>query len=263
MESFSQLAIEHAPWSMSKASLAENCPLSFNLKYKKKLREKEAPQAADARIGRAVHRLLEETIKGTLARNDKPGILKICMQERLTTPEMEEALSYLHNVYSFSKRLGDYSARHGVEKTFVEKSFGFTEALQAIEPNKSFFRGVWDLALLVKDQAIIIDHKTGDIPTNVSPFEKHQLQYRCYAIAAWTQFPHIQGVRMAFHYVSQEQLIWSEPDPISRVKGEYLPWYVQFVNRCAAQIPDSLPKKSWFCNYCGYTHLCPIQRKEE
>lgn len=258
---FSKLAIEHSPWSMSKASLAENCPLSFTFKYRKKIREKEAPQAADARIGRAVHRLLEETLKGTLARDDKQGILKICMQERLTHPEMEEALSYLHNVHSFSKRLAEYKDRHGVTETHVEKSFGFTEDLQAIEPNKSFFRGVWDLVLLVKDQAIIIDHKTGDIP-NISPFEKHQVQYRCYAIAALTQFPQITGVRMAFHYVAQEQLVWSEPDTAARIKGEYLPWYVKFVNNCADSIPAALPKKSWFCNYCGYTHLCPLRRKE-
>lgn len=261
MESFSKLAIDNAPWSMSKASLADNCPLSFNFKYRKKIREKEAPQAAAAHIGRAVHRLLEDSIKGILTKGDKQGILKICMQERLTHPEMEEALSYLHNVHAFVKRLEEYKTRHNVTETHVEKSFGFTEDLKVIDPNKSFFRGVWDLALLADDQAIIIDHKTGDIP-NISPFEKHQVQYRCYAIAALTQFPQIKGVRMAFHYVSQEQLVWSEPDTVARVQKEYIPWYIQFVNRCAEQIPLATPKKSWFCNFCGYTHLCPLGRKE-
>jgi hypothetical protein len=55
-------ALIHAPWSASKVSTALRCPRLFHFKYVQKLAEPEV--MPEARIGKAIHKALEQTLMG-------------------------------------------------------------------------------------------------------------------------------------------------------------------------------------------------------
>ena len=56
-------ALIHAPWSASKVSTALRCPRLFHFKYVQKLAEPEV--MPETRIGKAIHKALEQTLLGT------------------------------------------------------------------------------------------------------------------------------------------------------------------------------------------------------
>ena len=55
-------ALIHAPWSASKVSTALRCPRLFHFKYIQKIKEPEV--MPEARIGKAIHKALEQVFEG-------------------------------------------------------------------------------------------------------------------------------------------------------------------------------------------------------
>jgi hypothetical protein len=261
---FSKLALEHAPWSMSKASLADNCPFGFDLKYVKRVRGKMPPKSSAGAIGRAVHQVLENHLRGLPVDEMKNQIFRASVDEKLTTPEIEDVMGYARNILSFLKRLETYKERHSIEKMFVETKFSFSRDYTPTKYNGEgeFFKGVWDLVMRVGNVAIIVDHKSGEVKEPDKVLEQYDNQRRFYAIAAISHFPGVEEVQTAFHYVQSEEIIWAkEIDTIRRIRKEFIPWYVDHLNRCAEKIPTRRPQKGWQCSFCNYTHLCPLAKR--
>lgn len=263
---FSDLTLAHAPWSMSKAGLASNCSFAFDLKYVRRVRGKTPPRSSAGAIGRAVHQVLEALLKGAPISEMKNEIFRAVIDEKLTTPEIEDVMGFSHNIKSFIKRLDTYKEKHAIDdaNTVVEGKFCFTKDFLPAKymSSAAFFRGVWDVVMLAGDRAIILDHKSGDMGNPDKVLDRYDNQRRFYAIAAMNRFPGIKAVHTAFHYVQSEEIIWAkEADTAGRINNEYIPWYKDYLNRCSAEITAKIPRKGWHCSFCNFTHICPLVKK--
>lgn len=262
---FSDLTLKHAPWSMSKANLARNCSLAFDLKYVKHVRGKRPPRSAAGSIGRAIHQILEALLKGVPLSEIKGEIFRASIDERLTTPEIEDVMGYTHNIAAFLKRLDAYKEKHQVTKTAVEERFSFSRDFLPVEYNTpdTFFRGVWDLVMHIGDELVILDHKSGELGNPEKVLERYDNQRRFYAIGALNQFPDLKNVHVAFHYVKVEEIVWAkERDSAKRIRDEYIPWYIAHLNQCTENIPSRSPQKGWHCSFCNYTRMCPLTKND-
>jgi hypothetical protein len=260
MLDYSELTKKYAPWSMSKANLAKNCPLAFDFKYVRKIRGTTPVRSPAARIGTAVHQILETYLQGM---DIKESVQRALVDNKLTTDEMDDVAAYVHNVMSFKNRLSDFQKRHSIAETHVEVRFGLTDDLQPAEffGKNVFMRGVWDIAMRAGDHAIIVDHKTGLVPaTPEAVFDKHGDQMKLYSIAGLNRFPGIKGSQTAFHFVMSEEIVFAKMVPAARIKDEYVPWYVNYLNNCSRDIPTKEARTGWLCKFCEYTHLCPKKR---
>lgn len=273
--SFSELARQYAPWSMSKAKLAVNCGLAFNLRYIKRVKATAKPKSPKGKIGRAVHSALENFLK-------TPDDLKKClheaaMREYLTVNETEEIVAMAHNMVNFQRRLESYKKRHNVEEMLIERRFGLREDNtptkfwgEPIEGEKDFrgrpkkdvfFRGVWDLALRADNKFIVIDHKSGSAPkTRKDAFKRYEEQLKLYAVASLFLFPEIELVQAGLHYIQDENIVWADTYPREHIKDTLVPWYYDFLNRAAARTTDNKPHRGWACSFCEFTDRCPLQK---
>jgi len=244
---------------MSKAALARNCPLAFNLKYVDKVKAKVKASSAAGRIGTAVHQVLENYLKGTDIRE---AIRKAFIDNKLTTNEMDEVAGFAHNIIAFKKRLETFKTKHRIVEVDVEVRFGFDQDLRPTKffDDHVFMRGVWDLAMRAGNHAIIIDHKSGAKPsTDKDVFDKHGDQMRIYSIAALNRFPGIVGVQSAFHYVGAEDIVFGQMVSSETIRNQFVPWYIDHLNSCAEHIPSRAARTGWFCSFCEYVPMCPVK----
>lgn len=276
---FSPAAKQFAPWSMSKAESAKQCSFAFNLKYLRRVKGVAPPSSAASRIGKAAHEVLEGVLKD---QSDAPLkqiarlINKANIDHELTSYEIEEVMALTHAIANFYHRLGTYRENKGVTNTMVEHRFGLRMDLSATEfwgkpipdagvdergrPIKDvFFRGVWDLLMLASGYAIILDHKSGVPPKDISDVKAHYShQLNLYAVAALSCFPQIKGVQSALHFLQSEEIIWGDMVESDQIRSRLIPWYIDYINKSAEAVASNTAKKGWYCEFCEYTSMCPL-----
>jgi RecB family exonuclease len=260
MLDYSETTLKYAPWSMSKANLAKNCPLAFDHKYVRKAKGTTPAKSPAARIGTAVHQILELYLQDM---DIKVAVQRALIDNKLTTDEKDDVASYVHNIISFKKRLSEFKERHSITETHVEVRFGMTDDLQPTEffGKDVFMRGVWDIAMRAGNHAVIVDHKSGLCPSSPeAAFEKHSDQMKLYSIASLHRFPGIEGAQTAFHYVMSEEIFFAKTVTASQIQNSYVPWYVRYLNDCSRDITTKEARTGWLCNFCEFTHLCPKKR---
>jgi RecB family exonuclease len=266
---FSDLALKYAPWSLSKAQLATNCSFRFNLQYVHKTKATEPVRSAAGRIGNAAHEALEQYLK--VPDHDpaklKRALHKAAVDNELTTPEIDDLLALAHNMVRFRQRLERIKAKLNVTEQLVEKRFGLTRDLEPTgfwNKKDVFFRGVWDLVLrTASGHVAIIDHKSGEPPKSVEDVkQQNRAQLDIYALAALSCFPDMPGVQTALHFIQSEEVLWTTKPPrrADEIREKLVPWYVEFLNRAGAAVPSNEPKKGWYCQFCGYTSICPLKQ---
>lgn len=277
---FSPAAKQFAPWSMSKAESAKQCSFAFNLKYLKRIKGTAPPTSAASRIGKAAHEVLEGVLKdesGAPLKQIARLINKAKIDHELTSYEIEEVMALTHAIANFYQRLTKYREGKGVTDTLVEYRFGLRADLAPTSfwgapiPNAGvdergrpvkdvFFRGVWDLLMLASGYAVILDHKSGVPPKDVSDMKAHYAhQLNLYAVAALSLFPEIKGVQSALHFLQSEEIIWGDMVTADEIRGRLIPWYVNYINQSAAAVETNVAKKGWYCEFCEYTSLCPLK----
>src|SRR6516162_3779970 len=98
-------ALIHAPWSASKVSTALRCPRLFHFRYVQKLPEPEV--MPEARIGKAVHKVLELVLQGEPIETAR-------QQVRAELPGEIEQLRFDalgHGIAPFSTRIAQFRRR--------------------------------------------------------------------------------------------------------------------------------------------------------
>lgn len=270
-------AVRYHPWSMSKAQLAKNCSFAFGLRYVDRAKGVVKEASAAGRIGKAAHDVLEVLLKLGNLTGLKRAMVKASVDYKLTTPEIEELMSYTHNIASFCKRLERYAEKQGVTATLVERRFGLRANMTPTtfwgkeilgvgkdergKPIKDvFFRGVWDLVLSASGYTIIIDHKSGAVPKKTEEaLAHHDHQLKLYAVAALILFPETRGVQSALHFLQSEEIIWEgKMRTAEQIREELFPWYIEYINEAAGAVAARRPNKGWHCSFCEYTDRCPL-----
>lgn len=278
-KTFTQEAKRLAPWSMSKADRARSCGLAFDLEYIQHIKVKVRPNAAN-RIGKAAHQALENLLKDPNGGDEqlKTFLYRAGIDFDLTTPEMEELVSYTYNIANFRRRIEGFKQKHGFNDTLIEHRFGLRDDLSVTsfwgkelpeidergKPKKDvFFRGVWDVGLLAPGYAVILDHKSGIPPKDQKDaIDKYGHQLKLYAVSALCLYPELKGIQAAIHYIQSEEIVWGSKTPWTAeyVREVLFPWYIDYINGAATMSADKSPRKGWYCSFCKYMSRCPLKQ---
>lgn len=266
----SPLALQLAPWSMSKAELARNCSFQFHLKYVQKEKKKTPPKSIAGKVGVAAHEALEKFLDGDDISPERLQqlIVRAANGQQLTTTEVDEVVVLAQNIMNFRRRLDAYRERNRVVETRLENKFGLSLDGQVVpffgsRGAEPFFRGVIDLIMRTEnDTIVILDHKSGAAPTSSrDALKQHEHQLKLYAIAALAMFPNLREVQTGLHYIQNEQIIFSTsrnmPDEI---RGDLTAWYLQYLNEAAEASLSNKANQGWYCRFCEYTPYCPLRR---
>lgn len=265
MALFSPESFQFAPWSMSKALTVHRCPHQFRRKYIEKEKGKEPPKQSVNRIGSAAHEALEEVLKGQ--HDLREALRRAALKQKLTTVEMDELFALAHNIGEFLRKLDVFKVKHKVTEQLVEMRFGLTENLEATTfwekkdgkdvEKRPFFRGVWDLCMRANEKyLIIIDHKSGA----VKDLSTYGDQLRMYSIAGLHILPNIVGVQAALNYIQNEEgVTWDTMNSAEKITSEFVPWFVEFINKAARDSAMNTPRKGWWCSFCEFAQTCPLK----
>ena len=258
-EVYSPETVAHAPWSLTKAHTAIQCPLKFHLRHVVCNKAAAAKGSRSAAIGKAVHAALEWALSNKFGIRD--ALQRAVLKEKLTSVEMDVVFALAYNMQRFMTKLDKFSSERGVQERYVEKRFGLNKDLDATEffGDDVFFRGVWDLCLKTSNgYLIIIDHKSG----KEGPVETHQEQLMMYAVAGLKVFgDDILGVQPALHFVSREEgLVWDTMYKSEKIRDELQPWFVGLLNKAGANTKSRIPNRGFWCSYCEYAKACPLQQ---
>lgn len=260
MPSLSENAIRYAPWSMSKAKLALECPLAHHLRYVKKQKMPAVIGSPAQRIGKAAHYVLEQALLGKEMRR---AIREGSFSNRLTSVEVEELLSMVHSIRAFDRRIREFSEKHGVQDgdKYVEYQFAVDQGWQPTKyfGKDVFLRVVWDLLLKVDDRIVIIDHKTGTAVPERELVQRYGAQLNFYMACAMCRFPDARSVRMAYHFIAEEELTWLREYGAEEIRGKLFPWVIEYLNRAAESATRFDPVIGWACKFCEYISICPAK----
>lgn len=259
---------EHAAWSHSKVETAKQCPRKFWYTYVNKPNKAAlgVVESTDARIGKAIHRVLELLLKGQSLDN---AVATVIREKKLLTREIEAVEASRPAAIKFAKSFNAFRTLHGKHELILEAQIavGFNgEKKPYFEKrgatNTLLMRGMVDVGCVFMDKptAMIIDHKTG----KNKGIANHTHQMDCYALLIKANYPHLTKMLPAIHWV-QDQLI-EHADPIDLTDLDaLLDKVVQFMVDATIEVDGSnleKTKTSILCNWCDYQSLCPAQANE-
>jgi len=248
-------ALIHAPWSASKVSTALRCPRLFHFKYVQKLAEPEV--MPEARIGKAIHKALEQTLMGApLA--EATGAVR---GELPTEIEQLRFDALAAGIPAFTSRIGQFRRRRRVARQLVEYSLAVREDLTTTQfyAGDAYYRGVLDLGYIFDDDAIaLVDHKTGvRIPgTSITD------QLEGYAVLAASAFRHARRFWLGVHRVAERAVEWSSPVAPEKIRDELVPDLLDNIEAAALAVSDG-PRTNpgpW-CDRCSFRAVCPASRE--
>ena len=248
-------ALIHAPWSASKVGTALRCPRLYHWKYVDKLPEPEV--MPEARIGKAIHKALEDTLLGTpLAEATAAALAELTGDSE---PLRFDALAAA--IPAFTTRLAQFRRRRRVARQLVEYSLAIREDVTttAFYSGDAYYRGVLDLGYLFEDDALaLVDHKTGQRVPGSSITD----QLDGYAVLAAAAFRHVRMVWLGVHWIAERAVEWSPPLAPETIVDRLVPDLFDNIEAAALAIDDGpRPNPGSWCDRCSYRELCPASRE--
>lgn len=258
------MSMSFAPWSISKAQVAHNCTLQFNLKYAKKERGKTVVRS-EGRVGAAAHEFMENILAGHPV---DFAYKKAVIDNKLARNETLTLATYKDAVLQFRDRIAAWRMKMGVRDTdfFIEKEVAFTREMEVVDywDKTAYYRGKWDIGALVQRNdglyVIIMDHKTGQPGEDLSRYKD---QLWAYIASAMVMYPHLSGAQTAVHWMKaetpKEAIVWGDMYKADQIKAEILPWFFSYFDAANARGNDvPLPSQGWQCDFCEYKYKCPL-----
>ncbi|MSP15815.1 MAG: PD-(D/E)XK nuclease family protein [Myxococcales bacterium] len=247
-------ALRHAPWSLSKAKCALRCPQEFHFRYVEKI--PELAVEPDARIGKAVHALLETLLK----RKPLADALAAGRKGLLHAAEHTRFDELVPAAQAFVERIATFRSRRRVERELVEHRVAVDAALAPVPffDKAAYFRGVWDLGYVFNEgEVAVVDHKTG-ARRAVSEFGD---QLQAYGVLAVAHLRAARRVWLGVHFVAAESMEWSVPVPVEAVATELAPQLLEMLEEAGRAVAGPVaPKESSWCERCAYRSICPAMR---
>ncbi len=248
-------ALIHAPWSASKVGTALRCPRLFHFKYVQKIKEPEV--MPEARIGKAIHKALEQVLMGT-------PIPEATAAVRAELPSEIEQLRYDRlcvGIQPFASRIGQFRRRRRVARQLVEYSLAIREDLSVTQfySGDAYYRGVLDLGYLFEDDGLaLVDHKTGVRLPGTSITD----QLEGYVVLAAAAFRHVKTFWLGVHWIAERAVEWGTPLRAETVIDELMPDLLDNIEAAALAVDDGpRPNPGTWCDRCSYRELCPASRE--
>jgi RecB family exonuclease len=230
--------------------MALRCPREFHYRYVDKI--KEAEQSPEARIGKAVHAVLERAVLGTpLAEATAAARREMKNEaERVRLADLEQGIAH------FLDRLAQFRRRRSVGRQMVEFNVAVREDLSITQFHASdaFYRGVFDLGYLYDEGKLaVVDHKCGE--RRVSPSFTDQLEG--YAVLAGSLFRNVRHYWLGVYWVAEQTLDWARVSA-QQVREELTPRVIANIEAAALAVDDGpRPAPSDWCLFCSYRSICP------
>ena len=248
-------ALIHAPWSASKVGTALRCPRLFHFKYVDKVPEPEVSR--EARIGKAIHAAIEETLLGL-----PPAAAAEKARAKLTDEHdcaRYDALT--PGIAPFAERIAEFRRRKRVQRQLVEYSLAVRDDLTATQfyAGDAFYRGVLDVAYVFEEHSLaLVDHKTG-FRVRASSL-RDQLDGYLVLAAAW--FGNVRRFWLGVHWVAERAVEWLPTVEASEIADRLQPTLLDNIEAAALAVDDG-PRTNpgpW-CDRCAYRTLCPASHQ--
>lgn len=256
----------HAPWSVSKAAVAHDCTLRFNLKYVAKRAGKRSVGTA-AKVGSAVHLFLEYRLQGI---DVETAYVQTLRQEKLTRPEQRKLQEFVQPAARFLDRFRAFLDKRSVpeDATSIEFGVAFTRDRVLVDywDKSAYWRGKWDIGVYIPDgarpRAIIMDHKTGN-PLHKKP-ERYETQLKSYLVSALIAQPELRTAQTVIHWVREDDASklfdWGKPKTRSAIEAELVPWFFEYYDAAQKRTEEPpMPTAGDYCRFCEYTKVCPLK----
>jgi hypothetical protein len=248
---------KYAPWSVSKADVAKQCPLKFRHSYVHKTEKGRAGE--EAQVGITVHRILELCLLGKSV-DEAKAIAFDDPKVRLLSVEKEKIEAAMPAVSTFLRRTTSFVDRMGGAEYLIEKKLASSFTGEAVKffDNSGLLRGVMDVGLLFKNRPhlMVIDHKTG----KNRGIEYYSWQFLSYTLLGKVNFPHITHVIPAIHWVQDEYTDVGNPIEVPDI-NVLLDKVLTHLNTTTVEASQDLNvgNPSKLCGWCDYQPLCPLQ----
>ncbi|MFN0250116.1 MAG: RecB family exonuclease [Kofleriaceae bacterium] len=248
-------ALIHAPWSASKVSTGLRCPRLFHFKYIEKVKEPEV--MPETRIGKAIHKAIEQVLVGTpqdeaiaAVRAELPSDIEQMRYDALAT-----------GIPAFVTRIGQFRRRRRVARQLVEYSLAVREDMTTTQfySGDAYYRGVLDLGYLFEDDSLaLVDHKTGARIPGTSIAD----QLEGYAVLAAAAFRHVRRFWFGVHWIAERAVEWAQPVVPEHVIDRLMPDLLDNIEAAALAVDDGpRPNPGSYCDRCPYRSLCPASRE--
>lgn len=248
-------ALIHAPWSASKVSTGLRCPRLFHFKYIQKIKEPEV--MPETRIGKAIHKAVEQVLMGTPIEEATAAV-------RAELPSEIEQMRYdalATGIPAFVTRIGQFRRRRRVARQLVEYSLAVREDLTTTQfySGDAYYRGVLDLGYLFEDDSLaLVDHKTGARIPGTSIAD----QLEGYAVLAAAAFRHVRRFWFGVHWIAERAVEWAQPVAPEHVIDRLMPDLLDNIEAAALAVDDGpRPNPGSWCDRCAYRTLCPASRE--
>lgn len=229
-----------SPYSYSKQESWNSCPQKFKFNYIDKIKIKTEHSAFEK--GSYFHKVIEDELSSDLPwYTESEFNFKLLNQLEQDTLKTQTKLFLSSTYYSNVKTAFDKS------ESYVERGFSFNENWEAIEYTKSsIFLGYIDCLMLMKDQAVVIDWKTGKYKE-----DKWQTydQVMLYALWVFKMYPKIETVKGVYCYVEHDK---RNQKIFTRQEMTFIETY--FKNKLIKIENDETFNKNVtkLCNWCDY-----------
>ncbi len=244
-------ALAHAPWSASKIQTALRCPREFYYRYVDKVQETNL--SPEARIGKAVHAVLEQALLGN-------NIEVAAAEQRAKLVNDQETARFdalQPGVTAFLDRIAEFRQRRRVTRQLVEFTAAVREDLSptAFHAPDALFRGIFDAGYMFDGGKLaVIDHKCGERRTSLSFND----QLEGYAVLAAAMFRGLRAYHLGVYWVADEVIDWGTPQTAQQVQEELAPRVLANIEAAALAVDDGpRPAPSEWCLLCSYRPTCP------
>lgn len=291
---FDDLLKKHGPWSTSKVGKIEVCPLSYELKYRKKL--DEGPSGWEARSGTALHSVLEYGLRMDMPdekrvltevkdydASDPPTVVPVPSH---TEADLSERLPYLLDLFakaprnklspeelswcrdllprcrSFVLNMQRIAEKYGTEKFYLEHKAALDENFNicGFGAPEALVRGIIDLSFITRDKMfVVIDHKTGKPKELV----KYGDQLRLYALFGIEAHPDVESVQCGINHVQLPRTQFNDPQTRAAVEENKL-WLNHYLARLVMPLREieqgqAAKRPKPLCNWCAFAtdEHCP------
>jgi CRISPR/Cas system-associated exonuclease Cas4 (RecB family) len=248
-------ALLHAPWSASKVSTALRCPRLFHFRYVEKVPEPEV--MPEARIGKAIHQVLEDVLQGT-----PPADARAKAREKLPTEHEQVRFDRLGaGVEPFAARIARFRQQRRVARQLVEYALAVREDLTTTQfySGDAYYRGVLDLAYVFEDNSVaLVDHKTGTRHPGTTMAD----QLEGYAVLAAQWFNRARRFWLGVHWVATRAVEWAAPITPEVIHRTMTPELLDNIEAAALAVDDGpRPNPGQWCDACSYRSICPASRE--
>jgi hypothetical protein len=231
------------------------CPRLFHFKYIQKIKEPEV--MPETRIGKAIHKAIEQVLMGTpqdeaitAVRAELPSDIEQMRYDALAT-----------GIPAFVTRIGQFRRRRRVARQLVEYSLAVREDLTTTQfySGDAYYRGVLDLGYLFEDDSLaLVDHKTGARIPGTSIAD----QLEGYAVLAAAAFRHVRRFWFGVHWIAERAVEWAQPVAPEHVIDRLMPDLLDNIEAAALAVDDGpRPNPGSYCDRCPYRNLCPASRE--